>query len=195
MRCQKAVTDSAGAGAGSVERSACVGEECALVAVGEQPVVADAVEVAQQHVPTEAAQELEGGKLHHPATVAVGVVLVAKAHGARVCREGPFVAGRGAMRVAPEVLERGLGAGEGAFGVHDPRGLAQPAKEAARCARVMELRGAGGERKLHALNGTPERVEELRTEHDRKRLHGEEESAPRPAPGIFGGERLGRYAL
>ena len=33
-----------------VERSACFGNECALVAVGEQAVVADAVEAARQDV-------------------------------------------------------------------------------------------------------------------------------------------------
>src|SRR5687768_10656395 len=67
-------------GCGRLECGARPGKQCGLVAVGEQPVVADAVEAARQHVQSKAAQKLDGLELHDSAPLAVGVVLVAKAH-------------------------------------------------------------------------------------------------------------------
>src|SRR6266705_1735499 len=110
----------------------------ALVAVGEEPVVADAVESARQHVPREAAQELLDVERQGLAACAVGVVPVAEAHRARVAGHQPLVGDRAAMSVAPEVLEHLLGAGEGALGVDDPSVLAQLGKEGALRARLAE---------------------------------------------------------
>lgn len=50
-----------------LERGACLGEERALIAVGEQPVVADAIEAARQHVKDEAAQEFRRSEAEEPA--------------------------------------------------------------------------------------------------------------------------------
>src|SRR5688572_31749572 len=65
---------------GGGKRGSGAGEQRALIAVGEQSVVADAVEAARQHVQAEAAQELDALELHDPAPLAVSVVLIAKAH-------------------------------------------------------------------------------------------------------------------
>ena len=105
---------------GRLERGACLGKPRALVAVSEQAVVADAVEASGQHVQREAAQKFDGLEVHDSSAHAVRVVLVAKAHRSFIGEHDAFVGNRAAMRVAAEILEHLLGAGEGALGVHDP---------------------------------------------------------------------------
>src|SRR5438128_8097155 len=61
------------------ERDPGASQQRALAAIGEQAVMADAVEAARKHVQSESVQELERRELHRAATVAVDVVSVAKA--------------------------------------------------------------------------------------------------------------------
>src|SRR5229473_2841404 len=95
------------AGSRSRRQQRCTGlrEQCALVAVGEQTVVADAVEAARQHMEREATQEFGGFELHHLTSVAARVVLVAEAHRIGSCGQQPIVGDRRAMRIAAQVLE------------------------------------------------------------------------------------------
>lgn len=100
---------------GGAKRGSGASEQRALIAVGEQSVMPDAVEAARQNVQAEATQELDALELQDPAPLAVSVVLVAKAHFVRVECDEPLVRDRGAVGIAPEVLEHLLGAGEGAL--------------------------------------------------------------------------------
>ena len=54
-----------GRGGRHVQQLAAAREHGRPVAVGEQPVVADAVEPVREHVQQEAAHELAGGQAHH----------------------------------------------------------------------------------------------------------------------------------
>ena len=135
-------------GLGLGERGARRAQQRVLVAIGDESVVADAVEAARQDVKGEAAQELQRRKLHDPVSIAVGVVLVAKAHHSLFERHEPLVGEGAAVRVAPEVLEHGFGAGEGSLGVDDPSLLAQIGEEGALRAWLAERRGAAREREL-----------------------------------------------
>src|SRR6266849_30973 len=150
------------AGSRSRRQQRCTGllEQCALVAVGEQTVVADAVEAARQHMEREATQEFGGFELHHLTSVAARVVLVAEAHRIGSCGQQPIVGDRRAMRIAAQVLEHLLRSGEGTLGVYDPR----------LCAQASEQRRLEGP--------FAKRREELRAEDDRERLYREEEAAP-----------------
>src|SRR5712691_11740279 len=86
-----------GRGGGRIEGGTGTSQKRALVAVGKEPVVADAVEAARQHVQREAAQELLGVERQGLAARAVGVVLVAKAHRARLAGYQPLVGDRAAV--------------------------------------------------------------------------------------------------
>ncbi len=63
-----------------IKRRARSGQFLALGTVSQQSVVANAHKARRQHMQQEAADEFLGIQRHHLALVAVGVVLVAKAH-------------------------------------------------------------------------------------------------------------------
>src|SRR6266571_6926832 len=116
-------------------------EQCALVAVGEQSIVADAIEAPRQYVQGKAAQELRGMKLHDSGAVAVGIVLVAKAHRVGVEGHESFVGDRHAMGVTPEILDTRPGASPGTLGLNDQRWGAQSEKKGVLRARTGQGQG------------------------------------------------------
>ena len=67
-------------GSGRIEGGASAKKKGTLVAVGDEPVVADAVEAARQDVQCEAAQEFQWIERENFALAGAGVVLEAKAH-------------------------------------------------------------------------------------------------------------------
>jgi hypothetical protein len=93
---------------------------------GEQAVVADAMEPARQDVKQEAADELVGRKCHDalPLPAVAPVILVAEGHAGFVEGEQPPVRDGDTVRVAREIGEHRLGAGEGRLGVDGPTLLA-----------------------------------------------------------------------
>ena len=62
------------------ERLACSRELGLFGAIGKDAVVTNAHETGRQHMQQEAADELGGWQRHDSAPVAMGVILVAKAH-------------------------------------------------------------------------------------------------------------------
>ena len=80
------------------------GEPGPLVAAGEQPVVAQALEAGRQHVAQEASDEGVGRQAHR--TFAAGFVVAhPKAHLARIAAEQAVIRERHAVRVAGKVIE------------------------------------------------------------------------------------------
>src|SRR5271167_4663473 len=95
--------------------------------LGEQTVVADAVQALGQDVDEEAADELVYCERHR--LVAIGafepIVLVFEADSVFVEREQPAVGDGDAVGVAGQIRQYRLGSGEGPFAVDVPSGLAQ----------------------------------------------------------------------
>ena len=95
--------------------------------LGEQAVVADAVEALGQDVDEETADELVCCERHH--LVAIGafepIVLVFEADGVFVERDQPVVGDGDAVGVAAEIGEDRFRPGEGSLGIDDPLDLAQ----------------------------------------------------------------------
>ncbi len=105
-----------------LEQLAETGDVVAASAVGEQAVVADAVEALGQHVDEEAADELVRCERHGLVALVPFAPVVLVLEGDAVVVEGDEAAvGDGdAVGVAGEIGEYGLGSGEGALGVDDP---------------------------------------------------------------------------
>ena len=99
--------------------------------LGEQTVVADAVEALGQDVDEEAADELICCERHH--LVAIGafdpIVLVLEADTVFVERDQPAVGDGDAMGVAGQISQYRFGSGEGPFAVDVPSDLAQRRQE------------------------------------------------------------------
>src|SRR5271155_5669646 len=109
--------------------------------LGEQAVVADAVQALGQDVDEEAADELVYCERHD--LVAIGafesIVLVFEADSVFVEREQPAVGDGNAMGVAGQISQYGLGSGEGPFAVDVPSGLAQRRQQGGEGSALGEL--------------------------------------------------------
>ena len=110
-----------------LEQGAGLGQVGGAGGVGEEAVVADAVEAGGQDVDQEAADELAGGEGHQlaPGLALGAVVLPAEGDAALVEGDQAAVGDGDAVGVAGEVGQDRLGAGEGALGVDHPLGAAQ----------------------------------------------------------------------
>jgi len=152
--------DRAGSRGGALaQRLPALGELGRARAVGEEAEVPDADEAVGHDVQEKAADELRRLQLHHLHAIAVGVVFPAEAHPAIVEAEEALVGQRDPMGVAAQVLEHLLGAGEGAFSVHDPVRLAKLAEPLREGRGVGEGGGGSGEDELTGVKGAPEGVE------------------------------------
>src|SRR6266511_3578509 len=107
--------------------------------VGEEPVVANAMETVRQHVEQEASHELA------LVTTALPIVLPAETDMGLVKIEQAAVSNRDAMRVAREISQDLLGTGEGFFGIDDPFGRLQWCEIGSELVRVLESGEIGKE--------------------------------------------------
>ena len=109
--------------------------------LGEQAVVADAVQALGQDVDEEAADELVGCERHH--LVAIGafepIVLVFEADSVFVEREQPAIGDGDTVGVAGQISQYRLGSGEGPFAVDVPSGLAQRRQEGGEGSALGEM--------------------------------------------------------
>ena len=83
-------------------------------AIGEETVVADAMEAAGQHVDEEAADELGDGERHHlgPFAALGPVVLPLEGHAGVVERDEPAVGDSDAVGVARQISQHRFGSAE-----------------------------------------------------------------------------------
>ena len=109
--------------------------------LGEQAVVADAVEALGQDVDEEAANELVCCECHH--LVAIGafdpIVLIFEADIVFVERDQPAVGDGDAMGVAGQISQYRLGSGEGPFAIDVPSDLAQRSQEGSEGGALSEM--------------------------------------------------------
>ena len=131
-----------------VEECSTAVQHVGAVAVGEQAIVANAVEAVRQGVHQKAADELAGLERHRFALAVLAIVLPAKADVAVGQRDQPAVGDGDAMGVAGEIGEHLLGAGERTLGKDDPFALTQ--RSEIRCEGVRILRARRGRRRIAA---------------------------------------------
>ena len=110
-----------------MKQLASAGQVGGALAVGEQAVVADAMEALGQDVDQEAADELVGGQRHRlvSARPVDAVVLVSEGDAALVGLDEAVIRDGDAVGVARQIGEYGLGPAERLLGVDHPLGLAQ----------------------------------------------------------------------
>src|SRR4029077_10607473 len=132
------------------------------MAVGEEAVVADAMEAIRQGVQEEAADELIGLKRHELGLAMMAVLLPAEGNLAVLHRYRPAVGDRVAVGVATEIGEHLLGPAEGPLGVDhpiDPPKLVQAISKGSWSAELGEsadeVKPAGFERGLQVLQEQP----------------------------------------
>ena len=130
----------------------------AASAIGEEAVIADAMEARGQDVKQEAADELIGRDGHDLLPIAVPIVLPAETNGAILDIDKAVVGDGDAVRVAADVIEDLFGSAEGRLGIDHPLGLSkgrQIAPEGVALAQGIEageeLQLTGGEGFLQAL--------------------------------------------
>ncbi len=178
-----------GRGGGLGQDLSALGELGGAGAVGEEAEVADADEAVGDDMEEEAADELRRLQFHHLHAIAVGVVLPPEADAVGIEAEDAFVGEGDAVGVAAQVLEDLRGAGEGAFGVHDPVGLAQVSEPGSEDAGVGEGGGGSGEDELPGVERALERVEVLAPEDLGEGADGEEKAGRGGEPArAVGGE-------
>ena len=131
-------------------------------AIGEEAVVANAVEAGRDHVEEHAADELGRRQSHRPLAGCAGpaVVGVAEAHGPAVEAAQALVADGDSVGVAAEVVEDLFGAGEGSLRVDHPVGLAGRAEMLGEAPGVAERLQPAREAELSGLEGVLQRLEE-----------------------------------
>ena len=110
------------------------------VAVGEQPIVSDAMEALGQHVDQEATDELVGRQRHRlvAARSLDPIVLVLEGDVVLVGGQQPAIGDRDAVGVARQIAQHLLGSGERLFRVDHPIDLAQWRQIGLECSLVGE---------------------------------------------------------
>jgi hypothetical protein len=107
-----------------MEKAAAQGEFFGAMAVGHEPVVADALETVGKDVHQKAANEFVRIKAHRLVGNSRLIVLVGKGHSAVLHPHETMVGNGDTVCVPRQVIHDDAGAGEGRLGIHHPFGLA-----------------------------------------------------------------------
>ena len=134
-------------GRGHIEQTSTERELVGAMGVGEEAVVANAMETVRQHVEQEAPHELADVEAHDFAleTAVLPIVRPAETDIGLVKIEQAAVSDRDAMRVAREIGQDLLGTGEGLFSIDDPFGPAQWCEQRSELVYVLESGEIGKE--------------------------------------------------
>src|SRR5215831_20178989 len=103
-----------------VEKAAAERELGGAMAVGEEAIVADAMEAVRQRVQQEPADELVCREGHDLRAAVVAIIPPAESHVLVCDADQAGVGDRNTMSVAPEIGQHLLRAAEGRLGVNDP---------------------------------------------------------------------------
>ena len=153
-------------------------------AVGEETVVADAVETVGQDVDQEAADELVGVERHElVASVALGpVILPFESDALAVEGDEPAVGNGDPVSVARQVGEHCVRSAKRPLGIDHPFELAQCGKPGFEGCRLGEGGLVGEKLQPPSLVGGGQPFEEQATEEARKHPDGEKEAGPAGNP-------------
>ena len=165
-------------GGDDVQQLACLGEMLAAAGVGEQAVVADAVEAAGQDVQQEAAHELVGLERHGlvPRAALGPIVLPAEGDAALVHGEQAAVGDGHPVGVTRQIGEHRGRPGEGALGIDDPFTLPQWCEPGGERPRVAQPRVLAEELQPAGVMRGIEFFEEAAAEQSRQHPHRQEEA-------------------
>jgi hypothetical protein len=156
-------------------------EVLGAMAVGEQAIVADAMEAVWKHVHQEAAHELAGSEGHDLVLAAVIGAIVLPSESDMLVGEfdEPAVADGHAVRIAREIGQHLRRHGERLLGEYDPFPRAVGSQVGHKDPAILEAGEFREELKFARVEGRCETFEEQAAEQTRQHPDGQEE--PRPA--------------
>jgi len=123
-------------------------------AIGEEAIVADAVEAVRQGMQEKATNELIGIKRHHFGFTVLPIVLPGKAHLALGKRDQPAVGDGDTMRIAAEISQHLFGPAEWRLGIDDPVGPSELSEARGECGGIGEVREIAKETQLASREGS-----------------------------------------
>lgn len=147
-------------------------------AIGEEAIVADAVEAVQQGVQEKATNELIGIKHHHFGFTILPIVLPGKAHLAVGKRDQPTVGDGDAMRIAAEISQHLFGPAEWRFGIDDPVGPSKLCEALGECGGIGETGEMAKEAQLAGREGSLQLLQKQAAEQPGEDAHRQEEPGP-----------------
>ena len=160
-----------------VEQASAKRKLLGAMAVGQEAVMTNAMEPIRQHMEEKAADELRDRDAHEFALViaALPIVLPEEADVGLIEIKQATVGDRNAMRVAREIGQDLLGAGEGLFGIDGPFGCAQ-GRESGGSLCLVETDETGKELQFTGIECRRQTFEEQAPKQGREHLR---KKAPR----------------
>jgi hypothetical protein len=153
--------------------------QCKLVlpvAIGEEAVMADAMESVRQGVKKEAANELVGIEGHNLRLIVVTIILPTKGGAAIDQADEAGVGYRDTMGVAAEISEYLLGSAEGRLGVDHPLGAAQRSELFGKDCWLCEVGKIAEEAQVPGIECRLQALKEQSAEKPGKHAHRQEEA-------------------
>jgi hypothetical protein len=143
-------------------------------AVGEETVVADAVETVGQDMDEEAADELVDGERHRlgPLTAVGAVVLPLEGHACTGDADQPAVGDRDAVRIARQIGQHRCGSAERTLAVNDPFGLAQWRQVRSKGMALSEVDMIAEELQAASVVGGEQLCQQQASKQPRQHAHG-----------------------
>lgn len=144
----------------NVEDSPAQGQLGGTMAIGEEPVMANAVKAGWQDMQKKAPNELAGVQGHHSLAVVVPVILPAKTDPPILESEEPAVGDGDPVGVAAKVGEHLFGAAERPLGKDDPFGRGERFDVIGEGRRLCQMGKVGEELQLPGVKGISQPLQE-----------------------------------
>jgi hypothetical protein len=154
---------------GGVEQPATERELGRAVAIGEEAIVADAVEAVRQGVHQEAAGERVGAERHELRLAVVAIILPAEGDVRAGQADQSGVGDGDEMGMSAEVGQHLGRAAEGRLGIDDPVDLAHGTEAVSEGSRLGKAGEFAEEAEITGFEGSPQLVEEQPAEEPRAR--------------------------
>ena len=146
------------------------------MAIGEEAIVADAVEAVRQGVHQEAADELVGAERHELRLAVVAIILPAEGDVGAGQADQSGVGDGDAMGISAEIGQHLGRAAEGRLGIDDPVDLAHGAEAVSEGGRLGKAGEFAEEAEITGFEGSPQLVEEQPAEEPREHADRQEEA-------------------
>jgi hypothetical protein len=166
-------------------------------AIGEEAIVADAVEAVRQGVQEKATNKPVGIKCHDFGFAVLPIVLPGKAHLAVGKRDQPTVGDGDAMRIAAEISQHLFGTAEWRLGIDDPVGPSELIEALSERGGIGEVCEIAKEAQLASREGGLQLLQKQAAEQPREDAHRQEEAGPAsdPACAVERGSTAGHDAV
>ena len=144
-----------------VEHATAGGQGLGMAPITEQPVMAQALEAAGEHMQQEAPDELGGWEGHHLDRIAVPIIAPAEVDDAVLQGHEALMADGNPMRIPPEIRDHLLRPREGRLGIDDPVLLPDGVQPLGKRDGLRQRRCPRGKLQLPVGEGSVEAVEIL----------------------------------